>query len=269
MNTYAMEKILTIAERILLMFSRSIDAQDCIPCAQEKHNIENGLDGLLDAFPSLRSEISGKCVLDYGCGPGWQSVCLARLDTHRIVGIDVSPTRIEHAQAIASRFHVAHKMEAHIGWSDDLTGQFDIVISKDSFEHYRHPELALAEMKKALRPNGKLYIVFSWPWYSPLGSHMQFFTLLPWVNLIFSEKTIMRVRSHYRNDGAMRYEDVKSGLNKMTVRRFENIIRSNDLLIESQFLRGFKKWHFLTRIPLLRELFTQQVGSILSLPSTS
>ncbi len=98
---------------------------------------------------------------------------------------------------------------------------------------------------------------------------MQVFTLLPWVNLLFSEKTVMKVRSRYRSDGAIKYEDVESGLNKMTVKRFERIIQSSNLSVESYFLRGFKNWHFLTHFPLLRELFTQQVGCILTLPKSA
>lgn len=256
---------MTIAERILLMFSRPVGTPDCISAAPEKHNIENGLDDLFDAFPSLKSLIQNKSVLDYGCGPGWQTVCLARQETSRVVGIDINPEWLNHAQKLLTQFDVTHKAEIHKGWSDELSGKFDIVISKDSFEHYQNPELALSEMKESLRPGGKLFIVFSWPWYSPLGSHMQVFTLVPWVNLLFSERTIMKVRSRYRNDGAMRYEDVESGLNKMTVSRFEKIIRSSNLNIEKQFLRGFKEVHFLTRVPVLRELFVQQVGCILTL----
>jgi SAM-dependent methyltransferase len=254
-----------IGEQILLSFSRSVDAQDCIPCAKEKHDIVNGLNDLFDSLPSLEQELQGRDVLDYGCGPGWQSVCLARLKTRRVVGIDISQDRIEHAKKISGTYDVAHKTKFHVGWDESLTGKFDIVISKDSFEHYRDPEFALAEMKKALRPEGKIFVVFSWPWYSPLGSHMQVFTLFPWVNLFFSEKTVMSVRSRYRNDGATKYEDVSSGLNKMTVKRFEYIIRSSGLYVESKFLRGFKEWHILTRIPVLRELFTQQIGCVLSL----
>lgn len=255
-----------ISEEILLMLSRSPDTPEFIPAAPEKHNLDNGLDDLFAAFPSLRSDIQGKTILDYGCGPGWQTICLARSGAGRVVGIDINQTWLEHARSLIAQLELTNKAVVYNGWDDRLAGRFDIVISKDSFEHYRDPELAVEEMKKSLRPTGKLFIVFSWPWYSPLGSHMQIFTLIPWVNLLFSERTIMRVRSHYRNDGAMRYEDVESGLNKMTVGRCEKILRASNLTIEHKFLRGFKKLHFLTKVPLLRELFTQQVGYILSLP---
>lgn len=256
-----------IAERILLMLSRPTDSPDCIPALPEKNNVIDGLDDLFAAFPTLQADIQGKAVLDYGCGPGWQTICLARQGAKHVTGLDINPNWLEHTQNLISRFDLAYQAAVSSGWDDRLSGQFDIVISKDSFEHFRDPEQAVMEMKKALRPGGKLFLVFTWPWYSPFGSHMQAFTLIPWVNLLFSERTVMRVRSYYRNDGAMRYEDVDSGLNKMSVGRSERILHSSKLTIEHKFFRGFKNWHLLTKIPLIRELFTQQVGYVLSFPN--
>jgi len=46
---------------------------------------------------------------------------------------------------------------------------------------------------------------------------------------MFSEKTIMNVRSLYRNDGARKYEEVENGLNKMTVGKFEELISKIDM----------------------------------------
>lgn len=39
-----------------------------------------------------------------------------------------------------------------------------------------------------------LLITFGCPWLSPYGSHMHFFTKMPWINVFFSETTVMRVR---------------------------------------------------------------------------
>ena len=255
-----------IAERLLLLFSRPTNTSDCIPVATDKNDETNALKDLFTAFPALKAEMQGKTILDYGCGPGWQTISLAREGAGQVVGVDINPHWLKHAQSLIERFSLENKSKIYTGWNVELEGTFDIVISKDSFEHYHDPVLALNEMKKALRPGGKLYIVFSWPWFSPLGSHMQVFTLVPWVNILFSERTVMKVRSYYRDDGARRYEDVESGLNKMSVARSERIIRSSNFLIEHRFLRGFKNWHVLTKIPILRELFTQQVGFILSCP---
>jgi hypothetical protein len=73
-------------------------------------------------------------------------------------------------------------------------------------------------------------LVLSWaePWYSPYGTHLDGTTRIPWLNLIFSEKTLMNVRNLYPDgsDRARRFEDVRGGLNKMTVRRFKGIVHS-------------------------------------------
>ncbi len=126
---------MTLGERILLKYSRPVDAPDCIPAAPDKHNLENALDDLFDAFPSLPTQIQGKAVLDYGCGPGWQTACLARINTGLVAGVDINPNWVEHAQGLIAKFGLSQKARIHAGSNDQLKGQFDIVISKDSFEH--------------------------------------------------------------------------------------------------------------------------------------
>lgn len=106
-------------------------------------------------------------------------------------------------------------------------------------------------------------ITFGCPWFSPYGSHMHFFCKLPWVNLIFPERTVMRVRSLYRNDGAMRYEDVESGLNKMSVAKFERIIANAGMRVLFRRYTGVKGYDFLTRLPVLRELFVNRIDCAL------
>jgi SAM-dependent methyltransferase len=142
------------------------------------------------------------------------------------------------------------------------------VISLNSFEHFPDPGDALAEMTSLLRPGGLLLITFGPPWFAPYGSHMHFFTRVPWVNLLFSEAVVMQVRQRYRPDGALRYEDVESGLNKMTVRRFEELVERSGLTLEHRAYRGIRGLNLLTRIPVLRELCTTNVAVILRRPAS-
>lgn len=94
-----------------------------------------------------------------------------------------------------------------------------------------------------------------------------FFCRLPWINLLFSEKTVMTVRSRYRGDGALRYEDVESGLNKMSLRRFERLLESSRFRIEWIRYRGVKGQDWVRRFPVLRELLTNHVTCSLIRPS--
>ena len=73
----------------------------------------------------------------------------------------------------------------------------------------------------------------------------------------------MKVRSLYRNDGAKRYEDVESGLNKMSVSKFERLIKTSSLEVVYKRYECVKKMNFLSKIPILRELFINHVSVIL------
>ena len=153
--------------------------------------------------------------------------------------------------------------------ADGTRERFDLVISKDSLEHFQDPELMLATMSGALNDDGKLFITFGPPWYSPYGSHMYFFTRVPWVNLLFSERTVMAVRSRYRDDGAMRYEEVESGLNRMSVGRFERIVKDSGLRMSWYRYDCVKGLDIASRVPLLRELLINHVSCILERGTSS
>jgi hypothetical protein len=121
-------------------------------------------------------------------------------------------------------------------------------------------------MKRLLAPGGVVMITFCPPWFAPYGSHMHFFTKVPWVNLLFSERTVMSVRSRFRADGAKRYEDVEMGLNRMTIRKFERIIAASGMTVAWRQYVCVKKLNALSRVPLVRELFINVASCVLVKP---
>jgi SAM-dependent methyltransferase len=145
-----------------------------------------------------------------------------------------------------------------------MRGQFDVVISQDSFEHFPEPDAVLHEMSLLLNRSGVLLITFGPPWFAPYGSHMHFFCKVPWINLLFSEEVVMRARSRFKSDGASTYEEVESGLNKMTIRKFESIVSSCNLKVTYRKYECVKGLNWLSRIPLARELFINHVSVVLS-----
>lgn len=91
---------------------------------------------------------------------------------------------------------------------------------------------------------------------------MNFFCPIPWLQLLFPEKTVMAVRARYRKDGARRYEEVESGLNRMSLRKFERLVGASGLKAERIDYVGVKQMHVLTRIPIVRELSTVVVTAM-------
>ena len=224
---------------------------------------DNALDFLVKTVPGFLERLRDKDVLDYGCGHGWQGIAIARLGIARsVTGLDIRLFDSMRANACAAGVddRVEFIAETRVGRT------FDVVYSCSSFEHFRNPGRELRRMIELTRPGGQIVISFAEPWYSPHGSHFTGYTGLPWSNILFSEETMMRVRAHYRSDGATRYEDIEGGLNKMSVAKFERIIAASGLTVADYRLWAVKRLPLVTRLPVLRELFTAAVSCVLLKP---
>jgi len=81
---------------------------------------------------------------------------------------------------------------------------------------------------------------------------------------LFTEKAVMNVRALFRDDQARRYEEVESGLNKMTVAKFERTVSDVGLQIQYRRYDSVKNLNSLGKLPGLRELFVNQISCVLS-----
>ena len=248
-----------LGERILLSLSRDPSALD-YSGGTIKTTVDNSLDFLSLTVPEFRSRFVGKKVLDFGCGWGNQAVTMAKNGAAQVVGIDIQWH--DRARRLADE----HACSGRVRFVDYLkpeeTGTFDMVLSCSAMEHFADPAAAVAQMKAAVRPGGLVIISFAEPWLGPRGSHFDGFSKLPWVNLLFPESVVMRARSKFRSDGARHYEEVAGGLNRMSLAKFERIIRNSGMTVE--YYRAFMtKGLPVGRIPVLRELFASAAACIL------
>lgn len=166
--------------------------------------------------PSIWTEVRGKDVLDFGCGPGTEAVEVAEHGANSVVGLDLRQRWINDANALAMSHGVDHKCYFAKTWD----GQVDAILSVDSFEHFSDPDAILERMRELLKPTGCVIVSFGPTWYHPLGGHI--FSVFPYSHLLFSESALVRWRSLYKTDGATTIEE--SGLNRMTISRFERIV---------------------------------------------
>lgn len=256
---------MTFQERLLLALSRAPTSMD-YGVGQSAQTVDNALDLLEKEYADFGSLVSGKYVADFGCGSGHQSVALVKKYGCRVIGIESNGRTLKMARDLAQSHDVGEeKLSFCENASAMIKGTLDVVISQNSFEHFPDPSSILGEMRSLIADNGRILITFGPPWLAPYGSHMHFFCKVPWVNVLFSEDAVMKVRSRFRSDGATRYEDVESGLNKMTISKFERTVRNNNgLTIEWKRYRGVKRADLLTTVPLLREFFVNHVSVVLS-----
>lgn len=252
-----------LGERILLALSRTPTARDYTETRDET-TVDNALDLLTRVFPDFDALVFGKRVVDFGCGTGHQSIALAIQHACSVVGVDSHPESLAEAVRNAERHNLPpQQLSFTASISPDMLNGFDVVISQNSFEHFANPERVLDQMVSLLTDSGLILLTFGPPWWAPYGSHMYFFCKVPWINVLFPETSVMKARSHFRGDGAARYEELATGLNRMTLAKFESIVASCGLEVAYRKYEGVKRIDWLSEVPLLREAFTNQVTVVL------
>jgi len=183
--------------------------------------------------PDIFTEISGKTVIDFGCGNGVDAIEIAKHGASRVIGIDIREELLLHARRLATAEGVICEFVTR---TDEKA---DVIISLDSFEHFDDPAATLLLMTELLASNGRILASFGPTWYHPFGGHL--FSVFPWAHLIFSERALIRWRSDIRQDGATKFSEVAGGLNLMTIKRFIRIVNASPLEFERLELVPIRK----------------------------
>jgi ubiquinone/menaquinone biosynthesis C-methylase UbiE len=160
----------------------------------ESDHEATGLDEFLVRFPRLLEELTGKRVLDFGCGYGGKAVELARrLPGSYVIGIDVHQKKIDKGQDFGARKGVAN-CEFRLCTQESVPmpdQSVDAVVCHDVLEHVREPAIVISEMHRVLKKDGKAYIVFP-PYDGPVSHHLDFITSMPGLHWIYPADTVMR-----------------------------------------------------------------------------
>lgn len=122
---------------------------------------ENGLSQRLTLFEKLlraQNVSAPGRILDLGCGAGTYVRFLTGLG-HWVVGLDYSLPSLSRATAADSR-RAGQYLAGEAYALPFENGQFDLVVSLGVLQAIAHPERALDEMTRVLRPTGLLVIEF-------------------------------------------------------------------------------------------------------------
>lgn len=137
-------------------FARCYDADHCVSGWSDQ-----GLRRRLALFGRLLSECalpSPARILDLGCGGGSYVRFLADLG-HWVLGLDYSLPSLARALA-ADPEEAGHYVNGEAYCLPFGDGSFDLVVSIGIFQALQHPEWALSEMVRVLRPRGVLVVEF-------------------------------------------------------------------------------------------------------------
>jgi 2-polyprenyl-3-methyl-5-hydroxy-6-metoxy-1,4-benzoquinol methylase len=99
------------------------------------------------------TDLSGRAVLDVGCGTGWFSQRAAARGA-RVTSLDIGIRLLEQARRKCQTRPVAADA-CHLPLA---TASFDVVISSECIEHTIDPLLALREIYRVARPGGLMAV---------------------------------------------------------------------------------------------------------------
>ncbi len=223
-----------------------------------------------------------KVVLDVGCGAGGKTLYYASEGPEMVYGLEIVDYYEKEAKELAEAKGLSDKFQFVVGDASKIPfedGHFDTIIMNDAMEHVDEPLKVLKECYRTLKPGGRLYVNFP-PYYHPYGAHLSDAIGFPWVHLFFSDKTLIRVykdlvkdlkdgekRIDFRISKNEEGQEYFSYLNKMTIKRFNKILKETDYKLEyyhEEALRSYFKP--LAKIPGVKEAFTRMVVSILEKP---
>ncbi len=252
--------------------------------------------GLVLKSLNLGVDLSGRCLLDVGCGLGGKSVYYAEQSARLVVGVDINKARARVAAAFA-RHHRAGaadknhpKVQIVIADAARLPfagGVFDIIISTDTWEHLLAPIMALQECARVVQPGGSVALS-ALPYYSPWGAHIWDWLPLPWVQVILPKPLLFRImrwiervrRVNAQRPSATRLDWARlndpAHAQQLTVASLEHGIALANLEVRrfEAFPIG-RQWGVIARLiavlgrfPLLREVLTGMVVVVMRKPAS-
>jgi ubiquinone/menaquinone biosynthesis C-methylase UbiE len=233
----------------------------------------------------LAHPVTGLDVLEIGTGHGGITCYLAVVGARRVVGIDLNTEHLEIARRFAgivsARFSADFRLPVEFAAMNATQlafadAQFDLVLADNVFEHFTEPELVLRESYRVLRPGGGVLVPVFSSIYSKYGLHLKQGLKLPWAQLFFSERTI--IRAMYRmarvnprlyelypglSDNPRRVRDLRryGDLNDITYGEFKRMAARVGFVVESFSPYSTRLGKVLSRLPLLRNSIVTDILS--------
>lgn len=213
--------------------------------------------------------MAGQTVADIGCGHGSLCVHMARAGAGRVVGYDINAKLIDFARANLEQNYpnlqpvIEFSMDG-LHTSPDNT--FDLVVSKDSFEHVINLDQVLAEIKRCLKPGGRLYAGFGPLWNSPYGDHGRTQSRIWWGHVFLREADIVEWFNRHHSRTIQSIHDLD--LNAMSLADYRRVIDASGLRIVSFRINASNSWlsrlfSLIRQLPPLEEYFSHNIYCVL------
>ncbi|HRI64421.1 MAG TPA: class I SAM-dependent methyltransferase [Polyangium sp.] len=112
----------------------------------------------------ILGDVTGKDVLEFGCGGAQWSIALARRGA-RMTGIDLSSEQLRHARTLVEREGLSVKLiESNAEATPFAAASFDIVFCDHGAMTFADPRKTVPEAARILRPGGLFAFNMATPW---------------------------------------------------------------------------------------------------------
>jgi SAM-dependent methyltransferase len=208
-------------------------------------------------------------VVDVGCGHGSLCVDIAQSGARQVIGLDLDIRRIQFAQE-----NLELNFSQLVGTVEYRTQDLreapemavDYFVSKDTLEHITGLDEVLEEMRRRLRPGGRVYAGFGPLWNSPFGDHGRGGLVLPWAHTMVAERTLVEWRNRFHAPAVESIQEL--GLNGLSLAQYLQIFRSSGMKLVSLNINASGRmvsrlFSAIRAIPPLREYFSHNIYCVL------
>jgi 2-polyprenyl-6-hydroxyphenyl methylase/3-demethylubiquinone-9 3-methyltransferase len=103
--------------------------------------------------------LTGRVVLDVGCGGGLLAEAMARKGA-QVTGIDLAEDLIRVAvlHALEAGVDLAYRVESAEGHAEQHAGRYDVVTCMEMLEHVPDPGAVMAALALLVRPGGHVFV---------------------------------------------------------------------------------------------------------------
>jgi len=239
-------------------------------------------------------DFNGKTVLDVGSGLGGRSLGWLDLGAVKVVNVDINRQELEVGKAILTEHYHDRANQIDFWHPNEMAGlpPADMAVLFDCFEHLIDPQGVLEQVYRWLRPGGLLWIG-SIGWYNYMASHCMGTIPIPWSQVVFSEKAIIKTirrvlhSANYqpnvweRMEGLDRWDYITTlrdrpgePLNMLSLRKIRKVLRQSPFKTLKFSVFGFsgnkrglaRLASPLARLPILNELFHSYYTALLVKP---
>jgi len=215
-------------------------------------------------------------ILEIGCGEAGVLKAFYERGMH-CTGIELSPSRIKHAEAFFKDLPLTGKYEFlvrnifDIDTDKDLNHKFDVIILKDVIEHLPEKDKFLSHLKHFLAPGGLVFFGFP-PWHMPYGGHQQItshrLTKLPFIHLLPRSlyRGLLNVTKQKDHTVTELLELKDTGLSigdfeRLAKKHNYKVVRKKHFLINPIYQHKFglkvrEQWSVISGIPFFRNFIT-------------